>query len=413
MRKSVVRLASTVIAVILLLSMTSCGYLSLLGNGDRYYDVTNNEVTINGNLSNTAYASAAGLRSAVSVYCSFEVTVGGGSFWNPTPTTKTYYTTGSGVIYRLEDDGSAFVITNYHVVYNDSSSAGNGISDSIYLYLYGMETESGAIPAYYVGGSAFYDIAILRVDESRVIQKAMASGACTAVTVGDSDALTPGQHTLAIGNPSSTNLGGISVTEGIVSVDSEYITMTASDNSGEVTFRVIRTDTAINSGNSGGGMYNEKGELVGIVNAKITSSTIENIGYAIPSGVVKGVADNIIDNCYNKDNTYVKRALVGVTLSATEQTTSYDTELGILRKAETVTVGAIETGSLADGVLAVNDKIVSITVGGKTYKATRLHHFIDAMLYARLGDTVKIEYIRGNETRVAEMTIGENNIINS
>ena len=411
MKKTGIRLITFICATVLLFSMTSCGYLSFPDmSGDNYYDVTSNEITINGDKGNTAYASAAGLRSAVSVYCSFEVQTGGNSFWSPTPTVKTYYTTGSGVIYRLEENGSAFIITNYHVVYNNASLTSDGISDSIFLYLYGMESQQYAISAYFVGGSSAYDIAVLRVDSSEVLQNAIATGAAAAVKVGDSDDLVPGQHTLAIGNPSSTNLGGISVTEGIVSVDSEYITMSSSDGSGDATFRVIRTDTAINSGNSGGGMYNLDGELVGIVNAKITSSSIENIGYAIPSSVAAAVADNIIDNCYGKETSAVKRVLLGVTLAASGYSTYYDSEAGVIRKDETISVTQVSDGYAASGVLEVGDEIVRITVSERSKDVTRLHHIIDLMLYAREGQTVTVEYLRDGEAQTATFTVKSSDI---
>ena len=165
-------------------------------------------------------------------------------------------------------------------MYDSNSNTDNHISDKIYIYLYGLESEAYAIPATYVGGSANYDIAVLRVDKNDILLDAIETGAAMAVTVANSDELTPGMTTIAIGNPSSSDadLGGISVTKGIVSVDSEYITMSAIDTSGEVQFRVIRIDAPVNSGNSGGGLFNDKGELIGIVNAKISSSSVENIG---------------------------------------------------------------------------------------------------------------------------------------
>ena len=67
---------------------------------------------------------------------------------------------------------------------------------------------------------------------------------------------------------------------------------------GKTEMRVIRVDTAVNPGNSGGGLFNSKGELIGIVNAKIISSDVENIGYAIPSSVAINVADNIINHTF-------------------------------------------------------------------------------------------------------------------
>ena len=207
----------------------------------------------------------------------------------------------------------AFVITNYHVVYDSDSDTDNHVSDQIYLYLYGMEDEAYAIPATYVGGSANYDIAVLRVEQSEVLKSAVDSGSAAAVTVGDSDVVLPGETAIAIGNPSATGLSGLSVTRGIVSVDSEYITMTAADDSGEVSFRVIRIDAPVNSGNSGGGLYNDAGELIGIVNAKINSVELESIGYAIPSNVARAIADNIIDYCYGADCETVMRGMLGTT----------------------------------------------------------------------------------------------------
>ncbi len=362
---------------------------------------------VNDGSEGVAFAAAQGLRSAVSIYCTFEMTTGGNSFWNPIPSTQTYYTTGSGVIYKLGADGSAFIVTNYHVIYDSNSNTETHVSDKIYVYLYGMEDEAYAIPASFVGGSANYDIAVLRVDKSEVLKNAYANGSAAAVTVGDSDKVFPGTTTLAIGNPSATDLGGISVTRGIVSVDSEYITMTASDNSGEVSFRVIRTDTPVNAGNSGGGLFNDKGELIGIINAKITSTQIESIGYAIPSSVARAIADNIIDYCYGKDCTSVMRGILGVTITTTAHSTVYDTESGMLVRVEEISVHEVTSGGLAEGILRANDVIKSITIGEKTVSVTRQHHLIDAMLDVRVGDTVSITVVRDGVEATVSTTITE------
>ena len=372
--------------------------------------ITNNNITITGDgTENIAYATASGLRSAVSIYCTFETTYGGTNPWNPTPSTQSYYTTGSGVIYQLEADGSAFIVTNHHVVYDSSSNTDNHISDKIYIYLYGLEDEAYAIPATYVGGSANYDIAVLRVDKSEVLKDAVATGAAAAITVANSDELTPGMTTIAIGNPSAsdTDLGGISVTKGIVSVDSEYITMTASDNSGQVQFRVIRIDAPVNSGNSGGGLFNDEGELIGIVNAKISSSSVENIGYAIPSSVVRAIADNIIDYCYGKDCESVMRGILGITIETSAYSTAYDTETGLLVRYEEISVHEVTTGGLGESILKAGDVIKSITIGDKTVTVTRQHHLIDAMLDVRVGDTVSIVIVRDGTEQTVSTTITE------
>ncbi len=366
-------------------------------------NITKNEITITGDNTNSiTYATAKGLRSAVSIYCTFERTSSGNSFYNPRPSTQTYYTTGSGVIYQIDASGNAFIVTNHHVVYDSSSNTENGISHKIYIYLYGLENEGFAIPATYVGGSANYDLAVLRVDASEVLREAYESGAAEAVSISDSDKVYPGQTTIAIGNPSAEELGGISVTSGIVSVDSEYITMTGGTGNSEVSFRVIRTDAPVNSGNSGGGMYNDQGELIGIVNAKISSSDIENIGYALPSNVVRAIADNIIDYCYGKDCESVMRGLLGITVEVSDYDTYLDTQSGLIVRTEEITVHEVNKGGLGESILKAGDVVKSITIGKNTITVTRQHHLIDAMLDVRVGDTVSLVIIRdGTETTVS------------
>ena len=354
----------------------------------------------------TVYAVAQGLRSVVSIYCSHEVTSGGTSIWNPTPSTQTYYSSGSGVVYKTEDDGSAFVVTNYHVVYETGSNTENHISDKVFIYLYGMVNEKYAIPATFVGGSANYDIAVLRVDKSEIMKKAIERGSVKAVQIGDSDGVLPGQTAIAIGNPATEELGGISVTGGIISVESEYISMTALDSSGTVEMRVIRTDAPVNSGNSGGGLFNDAGELIGIVNAKIMGSDVENIGYAIPSNVARAVADNVIYHCYNKDCESVQRAMLGITVTTSGLSTYYDEESGLLIRAEQIMVYEVTAGGIGEKILKTGDIIKSLTVGGRTINVTRQYHLIDAMLDVRPGETVSMTVVRdGIETTVsAELT---------
>ncbi len=374
-------------------------------------NITQNTITITGdNTNNVTYATAKGLRSAVSIYCTFEITSSGNSYWNPRPSTQTYYTTGSGVIYEIDANGNAFIVTNHHVVYESSSDSDNGISENINIYLYGLESEAFAIPATYVGGSANYDLAVLRVDANEVLKEAYESGAAAAVSIGNSDEVTPGQTTIAIGNPSADELGGISVTSGIVSVDSEYITMTSNTGSGEVQFRVIRTDAPVNSGNSGGGMFNDSGELIGIVNAKIMSSDIENIGYALPSNVVRAVADNIIDYCYGKDCESVMRGLLGITVEVSDYDTYFDTQSGLIVRREEITVHEVTAGGLGESILQAGDVVKSITIGDDTITVTRQHHLIDAMLDVRVGDTVSLVIVRNGTETTVSTTITEDSL---
>ena len=187
-------------------------------------------------------------------------------------------------------------------------------------------------------------------------------------------------------------------------MDSEYIYL-------EDTFttRVIRVDTAVNAGNSGGGLYNGHGELIGIVNAKIVDESVENIGYAIPTSVAIAVADNIIDNCLGKSARSVKRAALGINLDAASSYTRLN-EDGMLEIVESVVVTTAEYGSLAYGSLERGDILVSIAIGSDVCEITRTHHLIDFMLKARVGDTVEVTVIRGGETLVKSFKITSSDV---
>lgn len=366
-------------------------------------DITNNDITIEGTESGVAYATSKGLRSIVSVYCTFTTTVNTGTIWEPSTSEKTYSSAGSGVIYQLDSSGDAFVITNYHVVYDVDSNTENGISNDIMLFLYGMEYIDYKIPATYVGGSMQYDLAVLRVEDSDILKDALSRGAVAQATVTDSEGIIVGQTAIAIGNPQA---GGISATSGIVSVDSEYIDMTGADGKTAVSFRVIRVDTAINQGNSGGGLFNDKGELIGIVNAKIISSDVENIGYAIPSNVARAIADNIIYYCFEQECEGVMRVLLGISVTQSALYTEYDEQTGVLRRYEEIKVHSVTSGALADGKILPDDIIKSITLNERTTEITRQHQVIDILLDARAGDKVTIVVKRANgEGTCDEVTI--------
>ena len=358
-----------------------------IGNGD----TINNDITINTDGTDLAIAANYGLRSIVSVYCTFGGMLGSSSG-----------SAGSGVIYKIDENGNAFVITNYHVVAKNGTS--NVISNKINLYLYGMEASEYGIPATYVGGSMNYDIAVLRVENSAVLREAIAAGSVAAATLANSDKIAAGQSTIAIGNPEAS---GISVTTGVVSVDSEYIDMTGSDDVTPVSFRVIRTDTAVNSGNSGGGLFNGKGELIGIVNAKISSTDVENIGYAIPSNVARAIADNIIDFCYGKDCKTVMRGLLGITVTTNALSTKFNTETGVLERYEEIVVYEVNKGGLGEAILKAGDILKTITLGERKVEITRQYHLIDAMLDVRVGDTVYMEIIRNGEEMTVSTVITE------
>ena len=410
-QKALKLVALILVAVTSMLSLSSCMYLLSSGSseymteeeirdliaGSMSGDVTIGEVkdydiTINASGDRNLIAATKGVLSAVSVVCKFNITTGFGS------QTTSASAAGAGVIYKLDKaEGDAYIITNYHVVYESRSKTANKISNNINVYLYGMEDDAYAIPATFVGGSMTQDLAVLKVENSRILAESNAM----EVEFADSDKVSILDTAIAIGNPEG---GGISATVGCINVDSEEIQMYASDGMTKIKLRLLRIDTAVNSGNSGGGLFDDSGKLIGIVNAKIAADGIDNIGYAIPSNIVKGVADNIIHYCdtTTKENPY--KYYIGITMDKSAMYTVYDEETGRVHKREDVTVASVTAGSLSDGKLEVGDVLKSITIDGVKYEINRKFQITDRMFSVYENSVVVIEVLRGETPITVEFT---------
>ena len=187
---------------------------------------------------------------------------------------------GSGFI--ISSDG--YILTNYHVIED---------SDSISVSLYDGSVYDGEL----IGYDESNDIAVLKVEAEDLVP----------VVLGDSDNLNVGDSVVAIGNP----LGELtfSLTAGTVSAKDREVTLSST-----VTMNLLQTDCAINSGNSGGALFNMYGEVIGITNAKYSSNSgsgasIDNIGFAIPLNSVWGIIESIIENGY------IVKPYLGITVS--------------------------------------------------------------------------------------------------
>ncbi len=360
---------------------------------------------------NDTQTIAENMLSCVSVYCGFSVRTDNGQ---GSPATTYGYSGGSGVIVDLQKEkGTAYILTNYHVVYNAESQANDGISEEIWVYLCGGKadfsdtanaTKGDGIKATFCGGSMNYDIAILKVVGSEELAKSDA----TVAKLGNSENVKVGEETYVIGNPS---LRGISVTNGVLSVPSEYITISALDGSNQaVNYRVMRTSAAINSGNSGGGMFNTAGELIGIVNAKSSSSTVDNMGYALPINQVAAVCENIGANGGS-----LSKAMLGITTYV--ETSSAELVGDTVQIRETFCVASLTKnesvnpffpaeqvaayGKLKEGDIFLSAKIVR---GEQTTEMTftRAYQLTEFLLQVRKGDTVVLKVLRNNaETEVS------------
>ena len=364
------------------------------------------------------------LLSAVKICCEFDATVQTTYFSPRTGTTTTNSTSrvasrGSGVIYQMDNDYT-YILTNYHVMnYYPSSSSGQtfiGAELKVCVgWLYGcggsftgnydtsgnltnLTYDGYEIEMEYVGGSQKADIAVLRVPTSDILAKNT-----QAKAVETAAEYYVGETAIAVGNPEDM---GISVTEGIISVDNEFVALSIG---GETDYyRSIRIDTSIYSGSSGGALFNKNGKLIGITNSGMSSD--ENVNWAIPIGIVKGAADNIISQVKGgaTDIVKVKKVLLGITVESQNSAYHYNATTGYGNIEEEVSIKTIVEGSIAEGLgLAVGDVIKTIQIADTTWQISRYFEIGDALYTARLGDTITITYERAGVENTASFTVTE------
>ena len=341
----------------------------------------NNEVQIeiSGDAESAVAALTAAAPSVVSVYCNYTVGL------------STTASAGSGVIYSIDKaTGDALIITNYHLVYDDTT---HRLADAIGINIYGSPLQSQMIPATIVGGSISEDIAVLQVKGSERLKNSSAKSA----VIASSDALYPGDTAIAIGNPKGK---GISATYGKVNVVSESL-QTTDANKAQTTLRVIRIDTAINGGNSGGGLFDNQGRLIGIVNAKSIDENIENIGYSLPIDKVVPLVQNILYYCLEDEYITPYKPTFGISVQIVDSVGELNGVTGGIDIKETVMVTGITEDTVSDGMLQVNDKVLSVKVGSKTITVTRMYHLAEAALLLRPGDSITFLVLRdGVETEI-------------
>ena len=277
---------------------------------------------------------------------------------------------GSGVI--ISSDG--YILTCDHVV-SGASNITVTIGDKDY-------------PATIIGEDSTSDIAVIKIE---------ADGLTPAI-VGDSDKLAVGDNVLAVGNPLG-ELGG-TVTSGIVSALNRSVSIQSS--SSVNTMSLIQMDASVSPGNSGGGLFNMNGELIGIVNAKSSSSDAEGLGFAIPINDAIKVAQDLLENGYVTGRPYMGITYLAVTDAQTAA------QLGV--NAYGIYVVDVVSGGPADKAgLKAGDRIVSIDnteVAQKTDLGTLMQEH-------SAGDTLSITVARDGQMQTVSLTLGEKNASNS
>ena len=274
---------------------------------------------------------------------------------------------GSGVI--ISNDG--YIVTNNHVV-----EGANEISVTL--------NNNDVYDATIIGTDSKTDLALIKIEASNLAYSNLV----------DSDTLELGQEVVAIGN----SLGkGTSSTNGIISALNREVTIN------NYTMTLILTNAEVNSGNSGGGLFDMNGNLVGIVNAKIMSQTtsssstsVEGMGYAIPANTVKKIVDELMNNGYVKD-----RATLGVKVITNN---SYLEYYGYSDTTGAVISEVVENGPAYKAGLEAGDIIIAInndTVESFTDLSKELDNYA-------VGDVVTVTVNRNNKLKEFKVTLGEN-----
>ena len=269
---------------------------------------------------------------------------------------------GSGVI--ISSDG--YILTCAHVV-SGASQITVTIGDTDYT-------------ATVVGEDDTSDVAVLKIDATGL----------TPATVGDS--------VLAVGNPLG-ELGG-TVTSGIVSALNRSVTIQGSSSTN--TMSLIQMDASVSPGNSGGGLFNMNGELIGLVNAKSSSSDAEGLGFAIPINDAIQVAQDLLENGYVSGRPYMGITYIAVTDAQTAA------QLNV--NAYGVYVVDVVQGGPADKAgLKAGDRIVSID-GTEIAQKDDLGTL---MQQHTAGDTLSITVARDGQMQTVSLTLGEKNASNT
>ena len=323
-----------------------------------------------------------------------------------------YGAAGSGVIYEIDEaNQDVYIVTNYHVVYMETPKT---IANNITINLYGKESTNDAISCEYLGGSEAYDVAVLKT--SSVGAQTIINNHYEAVEIEEYNNLTPGQTMLAVGNAEGE---GITVVSGIVSVESRYIAYYISKNLAYY-HRVLQFDAQINSGNSGGGLYNSDGKMIGIVCARHIS-TVEFSSVEVVEGMCYGVPVVNIDCIYkyvratvSNPNKTIKSYDFGMEYAGENSYAYYDTTEHRTKIVEDVAITSVTAGGLAEKVgLASEDLIKKIKVtkvGGEEIEMDITRDFMvnDILLFANaVGDEIEITVSRDSVQMVLTYTMIE------
>ena len=290
---------------------------------------------------------------------------------NQEPQTSEATATGTGV--AITEDG--YIVTNAHVIYD--TEYGSGLANSISVLL----DDDKSYDAEVIGYDTDCDIAVLKIKAKGL----------AAAEFGDSDDLKLGESVIAIGNPLGFELMD-TVTSGIVSGLNRQITIN------DKAMTLIQTDTAINSGNSGGPLINKYGQVIGINSSKMSASysetSIEGIGFAIPSNEVAQIVDDLMEYGY-----VTGKPQLGISCQDVTETISkmYNLPVGVY-------VTAVSDGSAAEKAGLQSGDVITAVDGEEVKNSAEL---TAKKNQHKAGDSLELTFTRSGEEQKVTVTLDE------
>lgn len=282
---------------------------------------------------------------------------------------------GTGFVYE-EDDKYAYILTNSHVVDGASSVKVKFTNNNI---------ENVEL----VGNDSYSDIAVLKIDKSKVL-KVASIGKTTDMRVGDT--------VFAIGAPLNDEYSW-TVTRGILSGKDRLVDVstTNSNATSDWVMSVMQTDASINSGNSGGPLANANGEVIGITNMKLVSTGVEGIGFAIP------IEDAVNYATQLRNGGKIERPFLGVSMLNSSDTYNLSRyRISVPENVEGAVVIEVQAKSPADSAgLKTGDIITKI----EDYDVTSVSRLKYYLYKYNPGDTVKISYVRNGKTETTTVKL--------
>ena len=285
---------------------------------------------------------------------------------------------GTGFVYKI-DNNDAYILTNNHVI-----ESGNEVNVTF--------TDGKIIKTEIVGSDALSDIAVLKIDKKEVISVA---------EIGSSEKVRVGDTSFAVGAPLDS-VYSWTVTRGIISGKDRMVEVSLSSSAGDYVMKVLQTDAAINSGNSGGPLCNANGEVIGITSLKLVSESVEGMGFAIPIEVALNYAEKIISG------EKITQPYLGISMVNVVDAYYYPQYYNIIKEnniSNGVIIVDIEKNSPADKAgLQSKDIIVKINNDEVTSVAYLRYYLYN---YG-VGDKIEITYIRDSKTLKTTVTLGSN-----